>query len=88
MAKHRDIRDMSMEKDIGYLIRASEDNSKDISKFYELLASHMAAEDKERRALNTKLTFLFVGVLVLMIKDSSLGGTMLSTLQAALPFFL
>lgn len=52
-------------EDIGYLKRASEDNTKQIGKFYNLLESHMDEEDKkfesiaERfKAIDKKQTFI------------------------------
>jgi len=78
--------DVVVAKELGYLRHSSEENSKNIDKFYTLLNNHMESEDKERKAMNNKLMFLAVAMTVTMMKDTGVSGVMGGLLKTFFPF--
>lgn len=77
--------DVVVAKELGYLRKASEDNSKQIDEFKVLLSSHMTKEDSDRRWLNNKLTVMFVAIAVVLMKDTGASGLFSSVLHTFFP---
>ena len=78
--------DVIVAKEMGYLRAMTEANTKNIEKFYELLSGHMEKEEKERKAMDTKLTLLGAGVLVMIMKGADFSGGFLGVVKAFFPF--
>lgn len=78
--------DVVVAKEMGYLRATTEANTKNIEKFYELLSSHMMKEEKERKAMDNKLSLLFVGMVWLAVKDTTSSGWFGGILKSVFPW--
>jgi len=63
--------DVIVAKEIGYLKANTEINTKKIEDFYDLLFSHMAKEEKERKVLDYKMTAMGGALMWLIVKDTA-----------------
>jgi len=77
--------DVVVAKELGYLRHSSENNSKNIDKFFTLLHDHMKGEEKERKSMNNKMTLLFAGVAVILMKDTGASGMFSGILKTFFP---
>ena len=77
--------DIMVAKEMGYLKKASEDNSKQLDILHELLSKHMISEEKERSSINNKLTMMFAGMAVILMKDTGASGMFSGVLKTFFP---
>lgn len=78
--------DVVVAKELGYLRHSSEENSKNIDKFFVLLEDHMKGEEKERTAMNNKFTMLLITMIVIAMKDTGVTGVLGGVLKTFFPF--
>ena len=68
---------------LGYLTRATEDNTKNIAKFYELLEKHMNEEDRKQKQIDRKMLFIGAALLIILADDLP-WSSLLSIVRVAL----
>ena len=77
--------DLMVAKEIGYLKKSSEDNSKQLDVLYDLLNKHMKSEEKDRSGINNKMTMMFGLIIVVLMKDTGASGMFGGVLKTFFP---
>jgi len=77
--------DITVAKTLGYLEKATEDNAKQMEVLSGMLTSHMVKEEKERSSINNRLSLIFVGMAVILVKDTGASGVFGGVLKTFFP---